>query len=73
MAGSAGAQEGPANAGGPPQAAPPQATLPLKKSDVARERDKDAYFAAIRKCDALKDVADRQRCEDAVRKQYGQM
>jgi hypothetical protein len=36
-------------------------------------KDKDAYFAAMTKCDALKGVAEKQQCVDAVRKQYGQM
>lgn len=39
--------------------------------DVLKE--KDAYFAAMTKCDALKGVAEKQQCVDAVRKQYGQM
>lgn len=39
--------------------------------DVIKE--KDAYFAAMTKCDALKGVAEKQQCVDAVRKQYGQM
>jgi hypothetical protein len=39
--------------------------------DVMKE--KDAYFAALTKCDALKGVAEKQQCVDAVRKQYGQM
>lgn len=36
-------------------------------------KDKDAYFAALTKCDALKGVAEKQQCVDGVRKQYGQM
>ncbi|HEX7812626.1 MAG TPA: hypothetical protein VF460_12015 [Burkholderiales bacterium] len=39
--------------------------------DVSKE--KDAYFAAIAQCDALKGVAEQQQCVDSVRKQYGQM
>lgn len=39
--------------------------------DVSKE--KDAYFAAMTKCDALKGVAEKQQCVDAVRKQYGQI
>jgi hypothetical protein len=45
--------------------------------DTASQRDvskeKDAYFAAIAQCDALKGVAEKQQCVDSVRKQYGQM
>jgi hypothetical protein len=36
-------------------------------------KDKDAYFAALAKCDALKGVAEKQQCVDSVRKQNGQM
>jgi len=36
-------------------------------------KDKDAYFAALSKCDELKSVAEQQQCMDTVRKQYGQM
>ncbi|HEY5928871.1 MAG TPA: hypothetical protein VIU02_01035 [Burkholderiales bacterium] len=36
-------------------------------------KDKDAYFAALSKCDELKSVAEQQQCVDTVRKQYGQM
>ena len=64
------AQDGPANAGGAPQA-PPAATGGGAKSDSAK--DKDAYFAALDKCEALKGVAEKQQCVDSVRKQYGQM
>lgn len=39
--------------------------------DVSKE--KDAYFAAMTKCDAFKGVTEKQQCADAVRKQYGQM
>lgn len=64
------AQDGPANAGGAPQA-PPAATGAGAKNDAAR--DKDAYFAALDKCEALKSVAEKQQCVDSVRKQFGQM
>lgn len=71
LAGLAGAaQDGPANAGGAPQA-PPAATGAGAKNDAAT--DKDAYFAALDKCEALKGVAEKQQCVDSVRKQYGQM
>ncbi len=64
------AEDGPSNAGGPPQA-PPATTGAAAKSDSAR--DKDAYFATLEKCEARKSVSEKHQCVDSVRKQYGQM
>lgn len=64
-----------------PQGSQPEAVSPAAKpadgNNAGSQRDvlkeKDAYFAAMNKCDALQGVAEKQQCVDAVRKQYGQM
>jgi hypothetical protein len=72
------AQEGPSNAGGAPQGAPPTAgaRIEIEKDappKVELQKDKDAYFAALEKCEPLQNTADKQQCVDTVRRQYGQM
>ena len=78
MCGAAMAQEGPSNAGGAPPTAQPGAgaRVEIRKDappKVELQKDKDAYFAALDKCEPLKNAVDKQQCVDAVRRQYGQM
>jgi len=56
-----------------PAAQPADSGGTSAQHDAAKDKDKDAYFAALSKCDELKSVAEQQQCVDAVRKQYGQM
>lgn len=57
-----------------PQASQPDSAKQQGGAEQANSAaDKDAYFAALSKCDAMKGVAEKQQCVDTVRKQYGQM
>jgi len=72
ISGAASAADQPQGTQQPPAAQPSDsAGSPGAQRDVASE--KDAYFAALSKCDALKGIAENQQCVDGVRKQYGQM
>ncbi len=72
IAGAASAADQPQGTQQTPAAQPSDSTgSPGAQRDVAKE--KDAYFAALSKCDALEGVAEKQQCVDGVRKQYGQM
>lgn len=56
------------------QAAQPDSAKQQAGAEQANSAgDKEAYFAALSKCDALKGVAEKQQCVDTVRKQYGQI
>jgi len=51
----------------------PQQVSAAQPAQRDAAKDKDAYFAALAKCDDLKGVAEKQQCVDSVRKQNGQM
>lgn len=77
IAGAASAADQPQGTQQPPAAQPSDSTGSpgAQQSDSTRDvaSEKDAYFAALSKCDELKGIAENQQCVDAVRKQYGQM
>jgi hypothetical protein len=74
IAGTASAADQPQGTQQPPAAQPSDNTGSSgAQHDAAKDKDKDAYFAALSRCDELKRVAEQQQCVDTVRKQYGQM
>lgn len=53
--------------------AQPQSQQPTQAQPGTAEQREQEYLAALKKCDAMSNAADKQKCIDAAKKKHGQM